>query len=180
MKVKAKPNISKKDLIILVSLLILLILSLLFLDSIKIPKSNLLNILFFPFKEIYSYISLAIAILIAFSYFNRVYKSKLKKESLTLILTIAFVFLIKFLIARQRPASGIYIGSSFPSNHAAIPFSLLAFFKNKAYWLWLILSLFISISRVYWSYHYFSDFFAGAFIGYGIGLLIKNLKLKKK
>lgn len=178
MKFKIK-SISKRDLIILVLLLVLLILSFLFLDKIKISHIRALDILFFPFKEIYSYISLAITILLAFSYFNRVYKSKLKKESLSLVLTIALVFLLKFLIVRQRPGEGIYIGSSFPSNHTALPFSLLSFFKNKAYWFWLTLSLFIGISRVYWQYHFFSDIFGGAFIGYAIGIFVRNFGFRK-
>ncbi|MEM1577801.1 MAG: phosphatase PAP2 family protein [Candidatus Pacearchaeota archaeon] len=172
--------LKERDLVILISTLILAIISFLFLDNLKFTKIKFLDILLIPFKEQYSYITLIILILACFSYLNRKKRSKLKKETISLLLTIIIVFLIKFLISRERPIEGFYIGKSFPSAHSAIMFSLLPFLSNNFYYIWLIISLIIGISRIYFGYHYFSDFFVGCFIGYGIALIIKNLKIKRK
>lgn len=170
----------EKSFIILITSLILSIFSFLFFDNLKIPKIKFFDILFVPFKEEYSYITLLILIIGCFTYLNRRKKSKLGKEIISLILTIIIIFLIKFLIARERPEEGFYIGSSFPSNHSAIMFNLLAFLSHFSFYIWLLLSVIVGFSRVYLGYHYFSDFFAGCFIGYLIGIIIKNLKIKRK
>ncbi len=83
-------------------------------------------------------------------------------------------FLLKLLIARPRPMDFAFpiIGSSFPSIHAAIAFATVPildkefpFFK----WFWILFAIGVGISRVFFSYHYLSDVFAGAIIGYVIG-----------
>ena len=175
---KSKVKILKKDIFCLSFFLFLFLFSLFFLDKFTIPKIKALDIFFYLFKEIYSYIILAILICLAFIYLNRKHKSNLKKEFLSLATTILLVFFLKFLISRERPDIGPYIGSSFPSNHAAIPSSLLPFLKNFSFIFWLLVCFYISLSRVYWQYHYFSDIFGGMFIAYLIGLAIKYFKPK--
>jgi undecaprenyl-diphosphatase len=64
---------------------------------------------------------------------------------------------------------------SFPSAHAALSFAILAvideeFRKLKIFW--LVIALLIIFSRIYFSYHYFSDVTFGALIGYCIGVII--------
>lgn len=172
--------LKNKNCIILLSLAILSIISFLFFDNIKIPKIKFIDVFLTPFKEQYSYITLFILIIGCLTYLNRKKKSKLIKETTSLILVIIIVFLIKFLISRERPQEGFYIGSSFPSNHSAIMFSLLPFLSNIAFYIWFLISFIVGLSRVYFGYHYFSDFFVGCFIGYSIGIIIKNLKIKRK
>lgn len=83
-------------------------------------------------------------------------------------------FLLKIIVARPRPMEFAFpiIGSSFPSIHAAIAFATVPvldkefpFFK----WFWILFALGVGLSRVFFSYHYLSDVFAGAIIGYIIG-----------
>jgi len=171
---------SKRDFAVLASLFVLMILSFIFFDKLSIPKLKILDILFAPFKEIYSYISLFILLALALSFLNRKYKSNLKREAMALAITLALGFLIKFSIRRERPSEGFYLSSSFPSNHSSMPFSLLAFFKNWFFAAWLLISLIVALSRVYFGYHYFSDIFAGAFIGYLVGFLVNRLVKAKK
>lgn len=64
---------------------------------------------------------------------------------------------------------------SFPSTHAATAFTaamILTFFDKKRRWLYLLVAILISYSRIYLSCHYFLDVVAGAFIGYIISRLL--------
>jgi undecaprenyl-diphosphatase len=171
-------KILKKDLFCFSLFAFLFTISLLFLDKWKIPKTKALDIFFYLFKEAYSYVFLIVLVLLAFSYMNRRYKSKLKKEILSILLTIIFVFLLKILIARERPEEGFYIGKSFPSNHSATLASLLPFSKNVFFVFWLFVCFYVGLSRAYWQYHYFSDIFGGMLIGFLIGFFVKSLKFK--
>ncbi len=172
-------KISKRDLFLIFLFSFFFLFSLIFLDKFKIPKTRVFDVLFYLFKEIYSYIILTILILLALVYINRKYKSKLKKESLSILITILLVFLLKFLISRERPEQGMYIGSSFPSNHSAITSSILPFLKKEAFIIWLFVCFYVGLSRAYWSYHYFSDVFGGILVGFLVGVVVKSLKFKK-
>lgn len=159
-------------------LVIFIFVSFFWLDKIKIPRSSTLDSLLAPFFGAYSYISLAFLIFLAGVFFNRIYKSNLKKEASALIIAILLGFLLKAIVGRARPTEGFYLSSSFPSNHTIAIFSLLTFFQGLALIVWLLLSLLVAFSRVYWGYHYFSDIAFGAFIGYLVGFLINKI-LKK-
>ena len=110
------------------------------------------------------------------------------KKVLLLILSIALSYLIgfilKLLIMRDRPDLALIYEptSSFPSNHAADIFSTLTI-MNKNFqryiYLFFIMALLISFSRIYLGVHYTSDLILGGFLGYGIGLIVINLGDKK-
>lgn len=79
---------------------------------------------------------------------------------------------LKIVIGRERPfvelknelveTTNPY--RSFPSGHATSMFTLLPFL-DFIYVFWLILSILVSLSRVYLGVHYLSDIIAGALIG---------------
>ena len=112
----------------------------------------------------------------------------------SIIATWVLVRLIKITISRVRPFEALTLpliqgvdyafsalSTSFPSMHAAIIFSLVPFLNKgfpKLKLLWILLAVFISLSRLYIGVHYLSDVIAGAFIGVIISESI--IKLEKK
>jgi len=102
---------------------------------------------------------------------------------LTFVLTYGITFLIKELTDRARPyiVLGLQkplidaLGSSFPSTHAAILFSMLPFFEEeypRAKYLWIAFAIIVCFVRIYLQVHYVSDIIFGAIIGYSIGFLL--------
>jgi membrane-associated phospholipid phosphatase len=170
-------SLKSKHAIFLLLTFFLVIISFFLLDKAVLGHNKILDGIFSIVKENYSYAFVAICVFLAFSLFSRKYKSKMAREIASFLLAIAISSIIKFAIGRVRPGLGIS-GYSFPSNHSTAMFSLLPFFKSWHYYVWLLVSLFVAASRVYWRYHYFSDVFAGAFIGYGVGLLIERMAKK--
>jgi len=72
-------------------------------------------------------------------------------------------------------------GFSFPSNHALNNFAAAVFLLRlfPAYkWIFLIVAILISISRVYLGVHYPSDVIGGALIGAAFGYLFSIAALK--
>jgi len=96
---------------------------------------------------------------------------------------------LKIIIARPRPfVNGISTLSSlvqssytkwdfsFPSDHAVFAFAMLPFIPKKWFWPWLIISILIAFSRVYFGLHYLSDVIAGASIGLLSAYLFNKIK----
>jgi undecaprenyl-diphosphatase len=84
--------------------------------------------------------------------------------------------IIKLIVERPRPMDFAFpiLGSSFPSIHAAIAFSTVPVLDREFpvfKWFWILFAVGVGVSRVYFQYHYISDVFAGALIGYVIGHL---------
>ena len=87
-------------------------------------------------------------------------------------------------IGRERPCRKLHDvhllvncggGKSFPSSHAVNNFAgfiVFASFFSRFAWIWLIMAVSISFSRVYVGVHYPSDVLAGAVIGMIIGGLV--------
>ena len=95
------------------------------------------------------------------------------------ILTLIATYALKFLFHRARPAAELIIWGmpdfSFPSAHAAIAFCVFAVVEEEfksIKKLWLIIAVMVTISRVYFSYHYLSDVVSGALLGYVIGIFV--------
>lgn len=111
-------------------------------------------------------------------------KSKLLISLITsLIITSILVnFVLKPIFRQSRPNLTSFncpTDYSFPSSHTAIAFAaatVLVFFDKKRRWLYWIVAILISLSRIYLGCHYFVDVVAGAIIGY----LISNLTLTKR
>ena len=107
------------------------------------------------------------------------------------IFTSGIVFLIKEIVDRARPyiAFGLEdpplhaLGNSFPSAHAAVIFSMLPFFEKeypKLKYVWIGFAIIVCFTRIYFPVHYLSDIFFGSFIGYTIGYVFCNWKIKQK
>ncbi len=72
---------------------------------------------------------------------------------------------------------------SFPSFQSmlvfcAIPILIMEFKRLK--YVWIIFSVLVAFSRVYFGVHFLSDVIAGAILGYSIGLFVINLEKEKK
>lgn len=104
-----------------------------------------------------------------------------------LIMTNAFIRIIKVIFGRSRPdhflTDGVYqfhlisfdrYFSSFPSGHAASIGSLMGFlactYPKKAFWI-ILIGLSLSFVRVFIGAHYMSDVLIGDFIGFYITCL---------
>lgn len=105
------------------------------------------------------------------------------------ITAIIVVFILKILIARDRPGVEEFypvismISYSFPSMHAAAAFAAIPILDReypKLKKFWIIFALLVAFSRLYFNMHYFSDVVAGGFLGYGIGAMFVYLEEKKK
>jgi undecaprenyl-diphosphatase len=105
-----------------------------------------------------------------------------------ILATAGVVFILKFSIRRQRPASewGSFYRKtdphSFPSGHAARAFVLATLGMIFAPLAWLgpvlvIWAVLVSLARVSLGVHYLSDILAGAVLGVCIGILCKLIGL---
>ena len=123
-----------------------------------------------------------------------IYLFMLKDKKKIFLLGISFIavyiisVVLKFIIMRERPEGALFqeVGYSFPSSHASVAFSTVAL-MNKEFphlkWIFIVVALLITFSRVYLGVHYASDLIAGAFLGFGTGLIIlewKKVKAKIK
>lgn len=121
------------------------------------------------------------SLLVIFSLFTAMYNDKIQiifPLWLSAILAGIFSYILKYVIYRPRPEIIGLISEStpaFPSFHAAVIFATLPllFYHNKfsksIKWLWLILALFVSFSRLYAGVHFLSDIIGGAILGLVIG-----------
>ncbi len=107
------------------------------------------------------------------------------------IFTSGIIFLIKEIVDRARPyvAFGLEdpplhaVGNSFPSAHAAVIFAMLPFFEKeypKLKYAWIVFAIIVCFTRIYFPVHYMSDILLGSFIGYIIGYVFCNWKIKQK
>lgn len=129
--------------------------------------------------EAISLLSNVIAVTITMTLLLACTRTKDTKTFLTAILTTAATtYLLKYLIARPRPADGLeeaLTRYSFPSGHSNAAFTAYPFLKRhfpRARWAWLAFSSLAAASRVYLGAHYLSDVVAGGLIGYTISSFI--------
>lgn len=111
-------------------------------------------------------------------------KDKIVPLWLSLGLSLAVAYLLKFSIQKPRPEQALGIkaaitetGYGFPSAHSTAAFSALPLFDKilaNWSWAWIILAILIAFSRVYLGVHYLSDVIAGSIIGYAVADLISS------
>jgi undecaprenyl-diphosphatase len=101
------------------------------------------------------------------------------------LFTLVVVYVIKFIVARERPHEVIYLFGwkdySFPSAHAGFSFAAVPILDREypmLKWFWIIFAVFVVLSRLYLQVHYLSDVIAGVLIGYCIGKGVIYLKTK--
>ncbi|HSW54401.1 MAG TPA: phosphatase PAP2 family protein [Ignavibacteriaceae bacterium] len=136
---------------------------------------------------------IAYVILIGIAFFNGGRRGKIAVIGLILLIVVTDQTgyrVLKELFERVRPCNiltdvitpvGCAGGFSFPSNHALNNFAaavfLLRLFPNYK-WIFLIVAILISISRIYLGVHYPSDVIGGALIGAAFGYLFSIAALK--
>ncbi len=173
----AKKNSRKLAFVLLVTALFLSFL----IDNLVLGFFSRINIPFLAGFSTFmgSTLFMALVVIAAFIFLK---KGKVTDFWAAIGLTSLAVFVLKLVVARERPLGAEHISFvdfSFPSAHAALSFCLLAFYCrgfSRLSYLWLALALLVSFSRIYISAHYLSDVIAGALIGYSIGLYFAEKK----
>jgi undecaprenyl-diphosphatase len=139
---------------------------------------------------------IAYIILLGIAFFKGGRKGKIAVFGLILLITVSDQTgyrILKELFERVRPCNalsdaitpvGCAGGFSFPSNHALNNFAAAIFLLRlfPAYkWIFLVVAVLISISRIYLGVHYPSDVIGGALIGVAFGYLfsIAAINLEK-
>jgi len=136
---------------------------------------------------------IAYVILVGITFFKGGRRGKIAVIGLILLIIVTDQTgyrILKELFERVRPCNaltdaitpvGCAGGFSFPSNHALNNFAAAVFLLRlfPAYkWIFLIVAILISISRVYLGVHYPSDVLGGALIGVAFGYLFSVTTLK--
>ena len=113
----------------------------------------------------------------------------------SLALSVAVSFILKFAIQRQRPfqqgivillpvlekASHLTWNFAFPSFHAMLVFCAVPILSRqfkKFKYVWIVFAVLIAFSRIYFGLHFMSDVIIGGTIGYVLGMII--IKLEKE
>lgn len=136
---------------------------------------------------------IAYVILVGIAFFKAGRRGKIAVIGLILLIIVTDQTgyrILKELFERVRPCYvlidvitpvGCAGGFSFPSNHALNNFAaavfLLRLFPNYK-WIFLVVAILVSISRIYLGVHYPSDVIGGALIGVAFGYLFSIAALK--
>lgn len=190
LKQLSTPEYSKKQLKIILSLGIALILAFL-LDNITLHLLQQIKHRFLDF--LFTYITqftfvVMIALILPTIWF---WYDKLEKKIIPLWLSFvsagAIGYIIKIMVQRQRPTEEflalVNTSSSFPSLHAATAFSvipLLALVYPQYAKYFIIFGILIGITRMYFGLHYLSDIIGGILLGYSIGYGVTYLYKKQE
>jgi len=194
------PDIQNKKKKVIVIILLILLAALLFsflidkqlalgIQKLRNPSiDNIIISLSFEWNDLSFLIFLVAVMLILFLRKDKI--KNLGKIILSALMTLGIAYILKFLIERTRPIDSMHlsepiviIGSSFPSAHAAVVFSLLPFIWKeypRARYLWILYGIFIIFSRLWFAAHYLSDSIGGVIIGLSIGILVLNIGQKNK
>ncbi len=116
---------------------------------------------------------------------------------LTLALSVAVSFLLKYSVQRPRPyqlgivsvlpvlekSSHLIWNFSFPSFQAMLAFSAVPILSKefpRFKYVWIVFAGLIAFSRIYFGLHFLSDVIAGGLIGYLIGAVIVKIEQENK
>lgn len=107
---------------------------------------------------------------------------------ISILTSLAIVFIIKSLYFRQRPFQDLRVSSldgsknsSFPSGHvtrisALVPFVWI--YQKSRFFMWVVVAL-VAFSRIYLQAHYLSDVIFGFIVGYYTSLFFLYLSKKR-
>ena len=170
---------------------------------IIVPRGDFFNLLFsfFSLRGNSIFIWILVILTVIFIEEKRNPGFSLKDRKFLLIFLSSFIltallttFVVKNVFRRPRPffrtdysrfqlvkpslTSACPVDFSFPSGHASTAFAaavVLTSFNKKRKWLYYLVAVLISYSRIYLGCHYFLDTIAGALLGYLISKIILRL-----
>lgn len=187
---KSFDTVFKKENILLSLVTIVFFLSFLVDTRVVMWFQSIRNELFDSIGQWVSFVSdpyvVFLIIFVIFAVFKRKFLLQLVSASL---LVFILTKVIKLSFARPRPFTELGFtplvaetGFSFVSGHTLFMFALLPVFyfvfRKKGAILWLILSIIVAISRLYFGVHYPSDVLASIVLGTLIGRLVLYLEEK--
>lgn len=150
----------------------------------KIQNPALTNIMLFVSNDL-TMVSIALFLIIFFLIKKR--KDLAFYSIISILASLAIVFITKFLYFRPRPFQDLGISSldasknsSFPSGHVSRTSSLVSFaliYKKSRFFIFLAIGL-VAFSRMYLQAHYLSDVIFGFILGYYISLFFLYLSKK--
>lgn len=186
-----KKRVSNKTLKIIMIYLALILIYLILLSfdrqlystfAINAPE-NIRNIIFFIQND---WIMFPIIFLFGLCciVFRKKSKNLKKKQAFAFVISVALSMLIALIFKTiiNKPRPDFLLGhNSVPSGHATLLFTLFPFMKENHKTIKIIyiaLTVLILMSRFVFGYHYLSDLFAGAVLGYSMSLLTKYFLIK--
>jgi len=172
----------KKDFVIMITGLILLILGILFDNQIAgffIQNQNqTLNIIL----QFITYLGSGYVVVPFFTLLFIIKdRSNIFRLWLAFAITLLISYFLKALVARERPSGDDF--RSFPSGHTISVFTALPFaFKYgiRFGYAWIVFAFLILFTRIYLNQHYLTDVASSLLIGYTISELILFLNKKRK
>lgn len=143
-------------------------------------RTTLLDSTFSFFTEAGTFIIIPLFVLSLIMFYKRANK-KIAHVWLSVLVTLAVTYAIKYLVGRERPdiARAQASGPSFPSAHSSTSFAPIPFLDGSIKTVWTIFAVMVAASRVYLGVHYISDVIAGFILSNIVADAMKKINLSR-
>ena len=109
-------------------------------------------------------------------------KDVAKRMLIVLIITTLITQVVKYVVMRPRPYTelsslillGLGTDPSFPSGHTSTSTAMSWVLSKEYNWIFMLIPIFVALSRLYIGVHYPSDVMGGFLLGLGVAYLVER------